>query len=70
MFTVSAKMVALPVTMKTQKARKLLLQISAEISYIMDKILEMKMQWNLTDNPVPSQVNIRWDLCASKKEFF
>lgn len=63
-------MVALLVTVKTQKARKLLLQIRAEISYVMDKILEIKMQWNLMDIPVPSQVNVSWDLCASKKESF
>lgn len=53
---------------KTQKARKLILQFGAEISYVMDKILEIKMQWNLMDIPVPSQVNVRWQLCASKNE--
>lgn len=58
-FSISAKIVALLVTVKTQKARKLLLQISSEISYVMDKILEIKMQWNLTDILVPSQVNVR-----------
>lgn len=58
-FTISAKMVALLSLSKIQKARKPSLQFGIEISCIMDKILEMKMQWNLMDIPVPGQCQVR-----------
>lgn len=48
-FTISAKMVALLTLSKTQIERKLILPFGIEISYVMNKILEIKMQWNLTD---------------------
>lgn len=67
-FTFSAKMVALLSRSKTQKARKLSLQCGIEISYVIDKILEIKIQWNLMDISVPSQVDVWWELCASKSK--
>lgn len=34
----------------------------------MDKSLEIKIQWNLMDISVPSQVDVWWELCASKSK--
>lgn len=62
------QMVALLSRSKTQRAAKLSLQFGLEISYAMNKILEIKMQWNLMDLPVPSQVSVKWELCASKNK--